>query len=55
MIVMGDGINKSATPLQSTLVKALQGMIDDGSCAALIRSWGLPASSAAARTVNGAG
>ena len=53
--IMGIGVDKSDASLQSALVKALQEMIDDGSYAALLKTWGLPASSAIARaTVNGA-
>lgn len=53
--IMGIGVDKSDVSLQSALVKALQEMIDDGSYAALLKTWGLPASSAIARaTVNGA-
>jgi polar amino acid transport system substrate-binding protein len=55
MTIMGVGVDKSDAALQSALVKALQEMIDDGSYAALLKTWGLPASSAIARaTVNGA-
>ena len=53
--IMGIGVDKSDAPLQNALVKALQEMIDDGTYAALLKSWGLPPSSAVARaTVNGA-
>lgn len=53
--IMGIGVDKSDASLQSALVKALQEMIDDGSYAALLKTWGLPTSSAIARaTVNGA-
>ena len=55
MTIMGIGVDKSDAPLQSALVKALQETIDDGSYAALLKTWGLPPSSAIARaTVNGA-
>jgi polar amino acid transport system substrate-binding protein len=55
MTIMGIGVDKSDVALQSALVKALQEMIDDTSYAALLKTWGLPDSSAIARaTVNGA-
>lgn len=55
MSVMGVGVDKADAALQGALAKALQEMIDDGSYAALLKTWGLPASSAIARaTVNGA-
>lgn len=55
MTIMGVGVDKSDASLQNALVKALQSMIDDGSYAALLKTWGLPPSSAIARaTVNGA-
>jgi polar amino acid transport system substrate-binding protein len=55
MTIMGVGVDKSDAALQSALVKALQETIDDGSYAALLKTWGLPASSAIARAaVNGA-
>ena len=53
--VMGIGAPKSDETLQTSLAAALQGLIDDGTYAALLKKWNLPASSAVARaTVNGA-
>ena len=53
--VMGIGVDKSDTALQTSLAKALQEMIDDSSYAALLKKWNLPASSAATRAaINGA-
>ena len=53
--VMGIGVAKSETALQTTLARALQETIDDGSYAALLKKWNLPASSAATRAaINGA-
>jgi polar amino acid transport system substrate-binding protein len=55
MTIMGIGVDKGDTALQHSIAQALQAMIDDGSYAALLKDWGLPASSAIARaTVNGA-
>ena len=54
-VVMGIGVTKSDTALQAALAAALQGMIDDGSYAALLKRWDLPASSAVPHaTIDGA-
>jgi polar amino acid transport system substrate-binding protein len=55
MTIMGVGVDKTDASLQGALVRALQAMIDDGSYAEILKTFGLPASSAIARaTVNGA-
>jgi polar amino acid transport system substrate-binding protein len=54
VVVMGIGVNKSDTTLQTMLVSALQALIDNGDYAALMKKWGLPATSAVAHvTING--
>lgn len=45
MTVMGIGVGKTDTVLQKALQSALNAMIHDGSYAALLKKWGLPASS----------
>jgi polar amino acid transport system substrate-binding protein len=53
--IMGIGVAKTDAALQTSLAKALQEMIDDGTYAALLQKWGLPASSAIPRAaINGA-
>jgi polar amino acid transport system substrate-binding protein len=53
--VMGIGVTRSDTDLQTAVATALQSMIDDGTYAALLKKWNLPASSAIPRTtINGA-
>jgi polar amino acid transport system substrate-binding protein len=55
MTIMGIGVDKTDIALQASLAKALQATLDDGSYAALLKKWGLPASSAIPRvTINGA-
>jgi polar amino acid transport system substrate-binding protein len=52
--VMGIGVNRSDTELQSALLSALQALIDSGDYAALMNKWGLPETSAVAHvTING--
>ena len=54
LTIMGIGVTKSDTALQTALAGALQRMIADGSYGALIKKWHLPASSAVSRaTING--
>jgi polar amino acid transport system substrate-binding protein len=51
--VMGIGLPKDASALQSALKSALQSMIDDGSYAKLLATWNLPRTSAVpAATIN---
>lgn len=53
-VVMGIGVGKSNTVLQTALRKALQSMMDDGSYTALIARSGLPANAAIAKaTIDG--
>lgn len=54
VLVMGIGVNKADKDLQDKLQAALQGAIADGTYAALLRTWNLPASSALAEaTIDG--
>jgi polar amino acid transport system substrate-binding protein len=54
MTVIGIGVNKSDTELQTQLASALQALIDNGDYAGLLKKWGLPATSAVAHvTING--
>lgn len=54
VLVMGIGVGKADAALQEALRSALQSLIDDGSYAALLKTWNLPASSALAKaTING--
>jgi polar amino acid transport system substrate-binding protein len=55
MTIMGIGVDKTDLALRASLAKALQATLDDGGYAALLRKWGLPASSAIPRvTIDGA-
>jgi len=52
-VEMGIGVDKTDTDFQKRLAGALQGLIDDGSYASLLKKWGLPESSAIRRaTIN---
>ena len=54
VLVMGIGVGKGDTALQEALRTALQALIDDGTYAALLKTWNLPATSALAKaTING--
>lgn len=51
--IMGIGVGKADTALQARIVTALQGLMDDGTYARLLRKWGLPPSSGMTKvTVN---
>ena len=54
VLVMGIGVDKNDKDLQDKLQAALQGTIADGTYAALLKKWNLPASSGLAKsTING--
>lgn len=52
-MIMGIGVGRTDTALQSSLARALQDLIDDGTYAGLLKKWGLPATSGVTKvTVN---